>query len=395
MADRPLRLLLWYWGRRGGGPRYTMELARELKRRGDIDLYLSLSRQSELFAEADALGLPSFHVDTYRDMTGFALGSLRLPFLRHKLVRFLRENRIDVVYNTMDFLWGSALAPAIGRAGSKYLLAVHDAARHPGEEGKMRDILLRRDIGAADGIVTMTQSVRERLLSLYDFPPERTWSVPLGIHLDAAAASPRALPADRPVRVLFFGRILPYKGLDILLAAMARLEAEGRPVTLEIWGAGNIGEYRDALAGLKSVRIENRWIEENEFGGIFERADICALSYREASQSGVIAASVAAGVPVVTTPIGGLVEQIDGGAAGVVASGFSGEDFAAALKVLLDDPQAYERASAHGLRLASTRFSWEHITDELAAIARKLHSDGRKVGGSGAATQKDRSSAQT
>ena len=43
--SEPLRLMLWHWGRRGGGPRYTMELARVLAGRPGLELHLSLSRQ--------------------------------------------------------------------------------------------------------------------------------------------------------------------------------------------------------------------------------------------------------------------------------------------------------------------------------------------------------------
>src|SRR4051812_1621793 len=52
MSD-PLRLMLWHWGRRGGGPRYTMELARALAHRPGLELHLSLSRQSDLFTETN------------------------------------------------------------------------------------------------------------------------------------------------------------------------------------------------------------------------------------------------------------------------------------------------------------------------------------------------------
>ncbi len=78
MSD-PLRLMLWHWGRRGGGPRYTMELARALARRPGLELHLSLSRQSDLFAETDTLGLPSFHVDTYTGLPGFLARSRCCP----------------------------------------------------------------------------------------------------------------------------------------------------------------------------------------------------------------------------------------------------------------------------------------------------------------------------
>ena len=42
-----MKVMLWHWGRRGGGPHYTLELARELRKLDDLEIHLSLSRQSE------------------------------------------------------------------------------------------------------------------------------------------------------------------------------------------------------------------------------------------------------------------------------------------------------------------------------------------------------------
>lgn len=369
--------MLWYWGRRGGGPRYTFEIARELCKRDDIEVHLSLSRQSELFKETDRLGLPALHVDTYSDAKGFLFGLIRLPLLRKRLLTYLKVNQIDVIYTTMDFLWGGIISPSVARSRTGYLLAVHDAERHPGEGGFLRERLLRRDVAAADAIVTMTEAVRQRFLQLHRFDASRVWTAPLGIHLDQTETVPRRLPRDRPVRILFFGRVLPYKGLDILLGAVAILQKEGHQVELEIWGSGNLEPYGEAIAQLESVRVENRWIQEEEFVSIFKRADISALSYREASQSGVIAASMAAGVPVVTTPIAGLVEQIEGGAAGAVAEGFTHGAFADALRSLLSDPTAYRRASESALGLAAGKLSWPRIAEQIGEITHRVAEIGK------------------
>ena len=55
-----LRLMLWHWGRHGGGPRYTLELARALARLPEVEPHLSISRQCEIADDFRALGLPTF-----------------------------------------------------------------------------------------------------------------------------------------------------------------------------------------------------------------------------------------------------------------------------------------------------------------------------------------------
>lgn len=349
-----------------------MELARALAGRPGLELHLSLSRQSELFRETDQIGLPSLHVDTYRNAPTFLRRSLSIPLIRSRFLDYLKRHRIDVVYNTLDFLWGSAIAPAIARTQALYLLAVHDAERHPGEDAAWRRWLLRRDIAAADGAITMTDAVRERLIALHGFPPDRAWTAPLGVHLSETRSTPRVFPMHRPIRLLFYGRILPYKGLDILLKALPLIRSAYPHVQLEIWGAGNLGPYQPLLQQLSGVRLENRWLAEDEIPTIFEEADLCVLPYREASQSGVIATAMAAGMPVVTTPVSGVVEQINHGKAGRISIDFSAESFAKAAIAVLDDPNAYQEMSKSAILLSNSTLSWTSIADQIEHAVRHL-----------------------
>jgi hypothetical protein len=81
-----MRILLWYWGRRGGGAQFTLGLARALARRPGIRLSLSVSAQGELLDGFHAVGAPIDIVETYRGLGGFATGLLRVPGLARRLV---------------------------------------------------------------------------------------------------------------------------------------------------------------------------------------------------------------------------------------------------------------------------------------------------------------------
>jgi len=69
-----MRLLIWYWGRRGGGGQQALALARALAHRQDVAVALSLSAQSDLIDDLRATGLPIDAVPTYRSAAGFAAG---------------------------------------------------------------------------------------------------------------------------------------------------------------------------------------------------------------------------------------------------------------------------------------------------------------------------------
>jgi len=380
MSRLKLRVLIWHWGRRGGGPRYTLELARVLADRQDIDLFLSLSRQSEMYLDFNDIPVAGrYDVDTYESKGQFFLRSLYLPLLRNRFRRYLCQNNIDVVFCTMDHLWNVAFTPAIHGAGSLYLLAVHDATRHPGEDQGWRRWLLSRDIAASDGALVLTKAVRASLVNTYHYPPERTYLSTLGHFGDGAPKLVREMPHDRPFRLLFFGRILSYKGLDLLLEALLLLRGDFPNLSLEIWGGGDISSYRSQIEVLGNVRVENRWIDESEIAGIFARTDLAVLPYREASQSAVVATAFAVGMPCVTTPIPGLCEQIADGVTGVIAEGMHAEDFAKAVSRVVRDPDLYRHLSNGCLEVTKTTLSWEVIGNSVADAFWGVHRQGRRA----------------
>lgn len=375
-----LKVLIWHWGRRGGGPRYTLELARVLAMRPDMDVFLSLSRQSEIYTAFDDIQVAGrFDVDTYESVPQFLIRTAQLSGLRRRFRHYLRQNHIDVVFCTMDHLWGTFMTEAIHAAGALYLLTVHDATRHPGEDQHWRRWLLRRDIAASDGALVLTRSVGESLSINYQYPPERTFLSTLGHFGDGGREHPRELPRDRPVRLLFFGRILAYKGLDLLLEALPFLRTRFPGIALEIWGTGDLTPYRAMLEVTPGIKVENRWIDEHEIAGIFERTDLAVLPYREASQSAVVATAFAVGMPCVATPIPGLCEQIAEGETGVIAAGMSALDFSNAVSRVLRDPELYRRLSTGCLHTTRTALSWEAIGTSVAEALRSVQRQGRRA----------------
>ena len=366
------RILLWHWGRHGGGPRYTYELARALARRDDVILHLSYSRQSEFAAEFAGLALPSLVVDTYATLPQALLGTLSLPLLRRRFAAYLRDQRIDTVVCTMVHLWNVAVAPVVHQAGARYLLTLHDAVLHPGEENRVRAFCLARELAVTDGVITLTRHVRDQFVSLSGYPEERTWILPHGV-FSSPGAVPRRHPDGR-FRLLFFGRILPYKGFDLLLDAYRTLAARfGDRLSLHVAGKGDLAPFAGALAGLPNVTIRNDWIPEPDIPGILAEADLVVLPYREASQSGVVPAAYGAGLPAVVTPIGGLVEQVVDGVTGRVAAAVSAPAVTEAVADIIERPELYERLSAGALDHAARALSWDAIAAGLASVVEQAH----------------------
>ncbi|NGM21480.1 glycosyltransferase family 4 protein [Roseomonas stagni] len=325
-----MRILLWYWGRRGGGAQFSLGLARELAGRPDIGLSLSVSAQGELLDGFRAIGAPIDMVDTYRGLAGFATGLLRVPGLAHRLVDQARG--ADLVLSGMTHTWTPLVAPALARAGIPFVPVVHDAAPHPGDPAFAWGWRLRRELGAARAAVALSDAVAATLGREAPGLPLIRMALPALI--EAPTPAPRG--PGQGIRLLFFGRLRAYKGLDLLRDAFRQFHAGHPGATLRVVGEGDAEACAPGLSALPGVTVEARWVAEDGIGALLAEADAVVLPYREASQSGVAPQALALGIPVVATPVGGLTEQVREGEGGVLAGAVTAAAFAAALDRLAE-----------------------------------------------------------
>lgn len=130
--------------------------------------------------------------------------------------------------------------------------------------------------------------------------------------LEAAEPAP-----DEPFHLLFFGVIRPYKGLEDLVAAFSALPDEARGFDLTIVGETWEGwdAPLDAVASSPArerIHVVNRYVTDAEAQAAFAAADAVVLPYRRSSSSGPLHMAMSAGLPVVVTSVGGLVEASAG-----------------------------------------------------------------------------------
>jgi glycosyltransferase involved in cell wall biosynthesis len=198
--------------------------------------------------------------------------------------------------------------------------------------------------------------------------PERRISVLFHPDLDYAA-SPGAIKSDRePLRILFMGRLFKYKGLRLFVDALELLRRSGVPIVAGVHGWGKIDPpLRGRLTALGAT-VVNRYIPHQELPGIFLRYDLVVASHIEASQSGVIASAFGAGLPVVVTPVGGLVDQVTSGVNGIVAQSVTADAVAAAIRVVVEDPTLLARLR-EGVAATRQERSVTRFFDQICRIA--------------------------
>jgi glycosyltransferase involved in cell wall biosynthesis len=307
-----------------------------------------------------------------------ARGRARRPVraLEHAagMARFrMRGSDADVVH----YQWLSAprLDWALLPKGGPRVLTPHGWLRTEAWERRPSPGL-RRLFDRMDAIVALSEYGAARLTETAGVPPERVRVIPHGAfdyltRLPEEAPLPAELEGEEGKVVLAFGLIRPYKGTDVLIDAMAGLD------DAELWIVGRpMGVDLESLrrrAAERSVRVRfvSRFVRDQEIPAIFRRADVVALPYRDAEQSGVLYTALAFAKPIVLSDVGGFPEVAARGAARLVTAG-DPRPLRDAIEELIADPEAMRRLSAAARRAAEGPYSWDAIAQQTMALYREL-----------------------
>ena len=244
-----------------------------------------------------------------------------------RLARLLRALRPRAVHLNNEQPLLLPLYPLLARMNA--VVTLHDARSHEGERLAKRlfhRLHLRLVRAFIPKIVVHSSAIRDALPPW--LPRERIHIVP-HVNFNHWALRPAALPPAEPVTVLFFGRILAYKGLDVLLESFRLLDAKHFHLIV----AGE-GEMPPVTGG--NIEVRNRFVSDEEMAQLFQRAHLVALPYRAASQSGVAHMAFAFGKPVVSTRVGALPDVVRDGETGLLVTPGSAPELAAALEKLAD-----------------------------------------------------------
>ncbi|KAA2235236.1 glycosyltransferase family 4 protein [Salinarimonas soli] len=366
MVRHPQKILVVYWGRRGLNA-LVHEILGAFGRRGDTDYLVSLSRHNSDLPAFAVLGGRIVLADIFQRSPG-ALNLARLRALRRSVAALVREQGITDVVTLMPHVWSFAVSSAFREGGARYHTVIHDAIRHPGDGTGVVLPLLLRDALTADTVFTLSEGVAAELQRRQGIEASRL-KVLFHPATGPANLAPVAPPAGEPWRFLFLGRIMPYKGLPLFVDMVSRLRAEGRAVEATVMGEGGLGSNEAALAAL-GAKVVNRWVSDAEIASALREHHALVLSHIEASQSGVAATALGAGLPVIATPVGGLKEQVRDRTTGLLAREANAAALAEAAREMMDVPGLHSRLASGAAAACATTSGDAFVEALLSALAR-------------------------
>lgn len=159
---------------------------------------------------------------------------------------------------------------------------------------------------------------------------------------DFGKSSLQAPAISDGVKLLFFGSINEYKGLDLLILAMEALRSNGvSNLSLTIAGKGNSWAKCKSLIKTKEMyNLQVRFIENEEISDLMSSHHFLVLPYRDATQSGPLATAVAYELPVIAPDFGCFAETYSNESAVLYPQGYLEE---ALVKVARLSDKDYER----------------------------------------------------
>lgn len=208
-----------------------------------------------------------------------------------------------------------ALRLACDRSATPFVFTVHDASQLNGASpGFVRDRALRFILARADRVVSLSRREAAFRLERQGLAPEQSAVLPNGI--EASRFTPvrrNGAGHQTPWQLLFAGQLIPLKGCDLLLRALARLDLPTE-LTLVYQTAELESELRALAASLGiAARVHFRGrLDPGELAALYQRSDLLVLPSATEALPSVLTEAMLSGLPFVATDVGGIPEQTAG-----------------------------------------------------------------------------------
>ena len=173
-----------------------------------------------------------------------------------------------------------------------------------------------------------------------------------------------------PLRAVFVGRLVPCKGTEMLLEAMAPLLSAGR-IRLDIIGSGPLeGVLRDAAKGLSAVTFHG-WLDHRTVQGVMAQANLLTFPSIREFGGGVVLEAMALGVVPVVCDYGGPAELVTKATGYALPLGSRAEivkSLRVRLTALCDAPAELPAMGKAAQALVSERFTWAQKARQISEV---------------------------
>ena len=276
--------------------------------------------------------------------------------------------------------------------GKRVILTAHNVnkARRDSEDSLLNRLTLRFQYHLTDRIFTHTEKMKTELIQGFGVGKSAVRVIPFGVNstLPDTSLTPEAAKrtlgiTSKERTILFFGRIVPYKGLEYLLAAFETLNARNPNYRLIIAGEPMKGYERyvediqraiDQSGYADRVIQKFQFIPDKEAELYFKAADALALPYKDIFQSGVLFLGFAFGLPAIAADVGSFREDLIIGKTGYVFNPGDSAELANALETYFES-DLYKRLNDKNRQEIRDQMKARHSWDKVGHITREVYKE--------------------
>jgi glycosyltransferase involved in cell wall biosynthesis len=219
----------------------------------------------------------------------------------------------------------------------------------------------------AGAVVANSEGLRQLAIGFEPQVPIQV--IPNGVDLTAFHSGQRKWA---PPRLLFVGRIVYQKGLDLLFEALGQLQ--DLPWQMDLVGDGprvpGLREYAASLGLADKIRFLG-WLSRAELPKIYQQANLFVYPSRHEGMPNAVLEAMASGLPVLATRIAGN-EELVSAETGVLVPPEDAAALQAALEALLVDAGLRQRMGSAARQRVEQNYSWHGVAQAYLDLMRKI-----------------------
>jgi len=323
-----------------------------------------------------------------------SLGDLRQPVdplhdsrALLKLIRIARAFKPDVVHThtaKAGFIGRQAALAVRPRPAIVHTYHGHVLEGYFGAAKSRLYLELERALArVSDRLIGVSEATVDDLVRLGVAPRERFSVLPLGLDLGPLAEPDDGGLGERTrgelgvapeeVLLVFVGRVVPIKRLDVLLPALAQASGPGPRLRLALVGDGEERPGLEALAGELGIEHDVLFLGyRRELRPLFAAADVAVLSSDNEGTPVSLIEAGAAGLPAVATDVGGVGEVVGEQQTGILVPPGDPAALAGALRQMADDPERRRTYGRAARSRVTERYGAARLIGDVDALYREL-----------------------
>ncbi len=361
---RIAQVMEWNFSEPGGVQSHVMGLCTHLMDSGNYVLVIAKKRVKEG---------NDYPFSVYYIKPPFHSLSILFPVKSGDISRILRQEKIDLVHIHHIFTPVSiSAANAAVKSHIPFVFTNHTIPYLSSKKSLLNLLVIHKNVlNKASKIISVSRSADKILDTLVKDKNKRI-VIPNGV--DASLFNPGNIK-NIPHSICFVGRLVPRKGVQILIEAFFQLKREIKDAKLFIIGDGR---YKSHLVSL----VKRKKIQDVKFTGYlppekitkyYQSCEVVVVPSLERESFGIVALEgMACAKPVIVSDVGGLAEIIENGNDGIVIKRGDTEALSNAILDLFNNPLLSRRMGGNARKKVEKMYDWKPVTKKIIKVYNSL-----------------------